>query len=158
MHSALRSNAPLTLLQIDIILEVTYALSMGLLKCSICLMLYKIFPLRGVRYAALTALGLSICWSVMTILIGFLICTPLSYNWDTTIPGGHCGNQNAAYSAVSAIDIGIDVLIFVVPLPHIWKLHVQTVTKVALSFLFGLGLLYVPPLWLVYQTIISKRC
>ena len=69
------------------------------------------------------------------------MCTPLSYNWDTTVPGGHCGNQNAGYSAVSAIDIIIDVMIIILPLPQVWKLKVPVITKIALSFLFGLGLL-----------------
>lgn len=104
-------------------------------------MLAHIFPPKKFRIAAFTVLALSVSWATMTILIGFLICRPLSYNWDITVPGGHCGNQNAAFSAVSGIDIVIDVMIAVLPLPSVWRLHVPTATKLALSGLFGLGLL-----------------
>jgi hypothetical protein len=47
-------------------------------------------------------------WLVMTVLIGFLICRPVQKNWDPTV-AGKCGDQIAAYTAVSVVNVIIDV-------------------------------------------------
>lgn len=47
---------------------------------------------------------------IMTISIGAGLCRPFSFNWDKSIDG-HCGNLNAAYIAIAALDIIGDFMI-----------------------------------------------
>lgn len=78
--------------------------------------------------SALGVMIFCICWALMTILIGFCICRPLAYNWDMTIPGGSCADQNAAYVAVGGVDIATDLSVLVLPIPMIRKLQMPRIT------------------------------
>lgn len=114
---------------------------MCLLKLSILLLLAQIFATKRFRIAAYCVMALSVAWAIMTILIGFLLCTPFAYNWNTSIKGGHCGNKTSAYSAVSGVEVIIDAMICALPLPMVWNLKAPTPTKISLSILFCLGIL-----------------
>lgn len=82
---------------------------------------------------------LSIGWSLATILVGYLICTPLPELW-TKAPEGHCGNTTAAYVSLGVFDVLLDIAVFSLPLPMLYKLQVTTHAKVLLAATFGLGL------------------
>jgi len=84
-------------LQLILGIQVIYAVGQSLVKSSICLLLMRIFFTKRFRIVASMVMGLCIVWAIMTILIGFLICHPLDYNWNLKPPGNHCGNQNFAY-------------------------------------------------------------
>ena len=76
-------------------------------------------------------------WTIATILAACLICRPIAYDWDQTIPGGSCGNQVTS----SAINLVTDVAVLVTPMPSICKLQLATYTKVTLIIVFGLGIM-----------------
>lgn len=77
------------------------------------------------------------------ILVAFLICRPLAFNWDQTIPGGHCGNEMAAYIAAHTINFVLDVSLAILPMPVLWGLQMSTRKKVEISIMFSLGTLFV---------------
>lgn len=121
--------------------QITYAISLSLVKCSLILSLIRIFHLiRTIRIVAYITMILSICWAVQTILIGFLICRPFAYSWDQVNHSGTCGNLNAAYVSIGIVDVCTDLVIFILPLPLISKLTMQRSTKFATMGLFALGL------------------
>lgn len=78
----------------------------------------------------------------MTILIGFLICRPVAKNWDPTAQGV-CGNRIAAYTAVSIVNVLVDCLMLILPLPMIFRLQVKAGYKWALLGIFGIGVVTV---------------
>lgn len=75
----------------------------------------------------------------MTLLIGLLICRPVQKNWDPTV-NGTCGNQIAGYRAVSIVNVVIDVVMCILPLPMILQLQVKSPYKLALMGIFGIGI------------------
>lgn len=75
----------------------------------------------------------------MTILIGLLICRPISKLWNAQ-ETGTCGNQNDGFAAVSAVDIFVDLLIIFLPIPQIMKLNMATSHKIGVAAIFLLGL------------------
>lgn len=77
----------------------------------------------------------------MTLSIGAGLCQPFAYNWDKTIPGGRCGNADAAYISIAALDIAGDAMIILLPMPMVWKLNISLSNKLGLSFLFALAFL-----------------
>lgn len=114
-------------------------MALGFVKVSICLQLIGIFGInRLFRLLAYVVLILSICWSLQTILIGFLICRPLSHNWDTQSKGT-CGDLHGAYISVGIVDAITDALIFLLPIPMIQTLQMPTRTKLATMAIFTLG-------------------
>lgn len=130
-------------LKIIIPLQILYGSTLALIKTSICLFYIRIFSIRSFRIAAQATMGIIIAWGVMVVLTAFLLCRPLAYNWDPTIPGGTCANQDATFIAVGALDVVMDTLILILPLPTIWNLQIPRSNKIALSGIFGLGVLYV---------------
>lgn len=74
----------------------------------------------------------------MTVLIGFLICRPVVKNWDPTAEGT-CGNRIAGYTAVSVVNVIIDCLMFILPLPMVFNLHVKSGYKIGLFGIFSIG-------------------
>ena len=110
----------------------------ALIKVSICLTFIRIFFTKPFRTAATTVYILSIGWSLATTLVGYLICTPISELW-TKSPGGHCGNTTAAYVSLGVFDVLLDMAVFSLPLPMLYRLQVPKTAKIALLATFGLG-------------------
>lgn len=84
-------------------------------------------------------LAVTIAWALMTVLVALSSCTPFSYNWNKE-QHGHCGNLSAAFAAIAAIDIAVDVAILISPIPQVWRLQMPLTTKIALVSVFALGL------------------
>ena len=87
-------------------------------------------------------IALSVTCGVGFILEEFLICHPLSFYWDQSVPGGWCGNEQIAYLVPGVINMGLDILIFGLPMPLLWHLQMPVTKKVVTSVIFGIGLLY----------------
>ncbi|KAJ5807009.1 Satratoxin biosynthesis SC1 cluster protein [Penicillium riverlandense] len=127
--------------QMLVVMQLFYASTLTLIKTSICLFYLRIFPVKRFRIICRMVMGFVACWGIMVILTAFLLCRPLAYNWDQSIPGGKCANERAAFIAVGVLDLVTDVCVFALPLPMIWNLHARMATRAALSSVFGLGIL-----------------
>lgn len=127
--------------QILVVLQILYGISLGLVKTSICLFYIKIFFIRPFRIVTWIVMAVIVAWSTMVVLTAFLLCRPLAFNWDPTIPGGKCGNQPATFIAVGALNIATDLLVLCLPIPMVWKLQIPRANKIALSGVFGVGFL-----------------
>jgi hypothetical protein len=121
--------------------QVTYAIALGLIKTSLLLSLIRIFNVfKKFRILAYCAIAFCICWAIQTILIAFLICTPVSYNWDQVNQKGSCGNLTAAYVSIGIVDVISDIIIFALPIPLIHRLKMRRSSKWAAMGLFALGI------------------
>jgi hypothetical protein len=121
--------------------QVTYAFALGLVKTSILLSLIRIFHVfKRFRILAYCAIAFCVCWTIQTILIAFLICRPISYNWDQVNQTGTCGNLTVAYTSIGVVDVISDIIIFVLPIPLINRLNMRKSSKWATMGLFALGI------------------
>ncbi|ESZ93962.1 hypothetical protein SBOR_5665 [Sclerotinia borealis F-4128] len=120
--------------------QMLYGVGLGLIKCSITIMLIRIFAVSKFRIVGYFVLAACIAWVIMTILIAFLICRPLGYNWNLQPTAGHCGNTISAYTAVGIADIITDMMILLLPQRMLWKLQLPMANKLALAALMCLGL------------------
>ncbi|KAI3316744.1 hypothetical protein HD806DRAFT_527620 [Xylariaceae sp. AK1471] len=71
----------------------------------------------------------------------FLLCTPVQYNWDKTIPNSKCHNQNLAYLLAGITNLVIDAIIVSLPMPKLYGLQMPLAKRVAIGAMFGLGAL-----------------
>lgn len=62
-------------------------------------------------------------------------------NWAANTPGGKCGNEVAAFSAVGIFDLLTDLAIIILPIPMVIKLQLNWRHKVAVFGIFGAGTL-----------------
>ena len=139
------------LVQLLVAIQVSYGVSVGLVKISICLFYIRIFFTKNFRTASWILIGTIASWSLVVVFTAFFICTPLAANWDSNIPGGKCHNQTAAYTGIGVIDLVTDIAIFILPIPMIWNLQVSTGNRVALFAVFGLGT------WCVLPSVEASR-
>ncbi|KUI63082.1 hypothetical protein VP1G_10204 [Cytospora mali] len=127
------------LTQSFLVLESLYGVTMCGVKWSMLFMLKRIFAVPRFEIVTWIIIGLQAAWLVMTVLIGFLICRPVSKNWDPTIPGT-CGDRIAGYTAVSVVNVIIDCMMLILPLPMIYNLQTKTGYKLCLFCIFGIGI------------------
>lgn len=120
-------------------MQYSYGIGLGLVKCSLCLTISRVFFVDPYRMASYVAFGFSVAWTLVVVLNSLLICKPISMFWGEITPGGQCGNQNAAFAAVGIMDVLVDLAILIIPLPMIFKLQMPTANKFALALVFVLG-------------------
>jgi hypothetical protein len=80
-----------------------------------------------------------------SILATVLACIPLEAVWNWNITRGWCVQQHVFYMSNAAIMIGMDIVLYMMPVVFTWKLNLPRVKKVGLNVLFGLGSMYVMP-------------
>ena len=121
--------------------ELLYILTNGLIKISMLIFYYRLFPSH--RFRIWCKVMLAFCGAT-TITFAFATifqCTPLSFSWDKNIQGGYCINFVAASWAHGGVNSLQDLAILIMPIPLIWKLQMTRTKKAGLSAIFGLGTL-----------------
>lgn len=105
------------------------------------LLLYiRIFAIRWFRTLCWAVLGFSVLAMISIILGTCLICRPIMYSFDKTIPNGHCGNLLSFENYTAILSVILDLIIVVLPMPMLWGLQLQRKKKIGLSIVFGMGI------------------
>lgn len=86
-------------------------------------------------------LGIVAICNLWVIVASFIQCIPLEAVWNPSVPGWCLEASRVASNSI--IHIVTDFMIFVLPLPALWKLNIYWKEKIALIGVFSLGFLYV---------------
>lgn len=123
--------------------QMQYGFGIVLVKLSMLTLYCRVFPM------ALMSRRWRICWwllfgvdaiFIVSTIAAIVQCRPIAYFWDRTIPGGHCVvNQVVYFRVTSVINIVIDVMILILPIPILSKLEMGRTKKIGLKGLFLLG-------------------
>lgn len=124
-----------------IAIQILWACSLTLVKASILFFYLRIFDVPSFRLASKLTAGFIICWALAVILCGFLMCRPFAYSWNQTIPNGTCGNQILSYIITGALNLVTDIIVLLLPMPHLWKLHLPLARRLVLMATFMVGIL-----------------
>jgi hypothetical protein len=106
---------------------------------SILVQYLRIFPVRWFRTACFVILGLVVAYGTWVVSSSILICSPVAFSWDKSIVNGSCMNQLTIWVANAAVNIALDVVIFLMPLFVIRGLSISKSQKNGLRFMFALG-------------------
>lgn len=108
-------------------------------KMSILFFYLRIFNIeKAFRYCT---------WLVMFITFGYLFsniwtqlyaCQPIAKYWRPDIPG-HCRNTSRSFYGYASLNIITDLLIFILPLPMVWRIQFSLKEKAEVSVVFILG-------------------
>ncbi|KAK2045443.1 integral membrane protein [Colletotrichum somersetense] len=126
-------------LKVLVVQQIIWAISLSLCKIAILFLYSKIFTTRAMVMVARIMAGFTAVWTVVTVLVAFFICRPLSDNWLLDLKNRNCGNQPAADGTMGVLNMITDIAVLVMPIPHLWKLRLETYKKVALIVTFSLG-------------------
>ncbi|ORY08593.1 hypothetical protein BCR34DRAFT_569681 [Clohesyomyces aquaticus] len=99
----------------------------------------------------LVTLTRRLCWAIIVIVVvchlgviveSLLVCRPISYLWNIVYPGakGKCVGGKMASFIPGLVGLLLDCVVFVLPLPVLWKLRMPTRKKIATSCVFGVAL------------------
>ncbi|KAL7770734.1 hypothetical protein CFE70_000673 [Pyrenophora teres f. teres 0-1] len=66
-------------------------------------------------------------------------CTPVRGAWDFTIQGRRCVNYVTYLYASSAVNVATDIVLCLLPLPHLWRLQLPLRERVVLCVLLAGG-------------------
>ncbi|KAL9602097.1 MAG: hypothetical protein Q9219_002093 [cf. Caloplaca sp. 3 TL-2023] len=130
-----------TFLQLTIS-QFIYAIQFLTIRLSICFLFKRIFVQRWLQKTIWFAIAINIAWALFVVITALTVCKPIAYNWDLTIPGGHCNNQAKlnTYIANAVWTILYDSFLWSLPQFIVWRLHMRLSTKLALSTIFALGI------------------
>lgn len=121
--------------------QLLFASSITAVKLSILCFYRRIFASRQVLTVLIVTGIVLIAWFLALFLSLIFACRPLAYIWDRMIPNGHCINLNTTSYAITGASLLLDLIIFVIPIPPLWKLHTTMTQRLNLIGLFLVGAL-----------------
>ncbi|KAL2866652.1 putative integral membrane protein PTH11-like [Aspergillus lucknowensis] len=127
----------------DYVFSHFYDFAIASTKLSVLALYYRVFPKATFRRVVILTAVFVILWLMtMELVLGFQ-CRPIQKFWDPDV-AGECFNLVAFSYFTNITNLVTDLWIFVLPLPIILRLHLPRNRKIGLSFLFSVGLAYVP--------------
>ena len=75
--------------------------------------------------------------NLLTLAFG---CTPISKYWKPTIPG-HCIAETKAGVAYGTLNFVSDIIIFILPLPMVWRLQLSRESKLGVTLVLMGGVM-----------------
>lgn len=116
---------------------------MATTKIAILLLYLRIFTTRYFKYQCYVLITIVAAFAVSCIISTGLYCRPIDYvwkGWDGEHPAT-CVNINAQTYALAGINMSLDIVIFILPIPQILKLQMSLGKRIAVAGIFAVGLL-----------------
>ncbi|KAI2636234.1 hypothetical protein GGS26DRAFT_588837 [Hypomontagnella submonticulosa] len=137
---------PTVFLQQQVVIQILWAISLGLCRFSILNLSTKIFVVQSFVVIARATYALVVVWAITATLSAFLMCRPFAYTWDKTIEGGKCGDPMISWVVTGVLNMVSDLIILTLPMPYLFRLEMPLVKRLILIAVFGI---------LVLPTIVS---
>ncbi|KAJ5723256.1 hypothetical protein N7488_001291 [Penicillium malachiteum] len=120
------------------VFEPIYITTAGIIKFSVLLMYYRIFPVRYIKIGGYILGGLTLAWVISIDLLAIFQCNPISKAFDRALPG-HCINLKGALIGNGAPNFVTDILILALPAKLIWGLQANVWQRVSVICVFLTG-------------------
>ena len=123
---------------------VLWVIAVTIIRAAILFLYIHLFATRRFLIACYSVLAFNLLLGASAVIADCLICRPISYRWAGNIDGS-CGDQRALDMCIAVFNLLQDVVVVVLPMPVLWGLRIPRDKKVALSCMFGIGILYGTP-------------
>ena len=128
---------------------ILYCISLMLFKTSILLEWLRIFVPRAVRntffWTCHVMIWVNAALYIATVMVIVLGCNPREKSWKPWVEGT-CVNINAVNTFIAGFNLFLDIGILILPYRVIWTLQLSMRQKIGVSFIFSVGVMYVPHL------------
>lgn len=116
-------------------------------KAAILLEWKRIFVPRGTRntfyWAAWFLISLNSLFYFIALFFMIFANKPVEKSWNVLLPGTTLFSRKELDIVATAINLAVDVTIFLLPQRVIWSLQMARSRKIGLSCMFSLGLMFV---------------
>jgi hypothetical protein len=126
----------------DYVFSHFYDIALVSVKLGILAFYYRIFVVPLFRKIVLATAAFVLAWGIGITVTLALVCRPIAAFWDDTVKGT-CLNLATFTYFTNISNLITDIWIFLMPVPVIWHLQLQTKKKLMLCFIFCMGLGYV---------------
>lgn len=123
----------------DFVFSHFYDFALVSVKLGILAFYWRVFVQPIFRKAVLATAAFVIAWGIGITVALFLVCRPLNAYWDRTVHGTCLTIITFTYFT-NISNLITDIWIFLMPVPMIWHLQLQTKKKLLLSLIFCIGL------------------
>ena len=121
------------------IVDLIYTTGLTVIKMSVLLSYVRVFRTVLVyRVIFWIVAFLIISWVIAISFMAIFSCAPIHKAWDSTLPG-HCQPYYKIFLGAAIPNIVIDFILLVLPIPMLWRLHVERSSKIALAAVFSAG-------------------
>ncbi|KAI1389506.1 uncharacterized protein F4822DRAFT_427855 [Hypoxylon trugodes] len=131
------------ILKITYSYTIIYTVAILCIKLSLLCFYYRLFGMFGNFWRMSLFLGgfLTVGHTISAWISLAIMCRPISAIWDQYlgIVQAKCIDIKAAYISYASINIPLDILILVIPIPQILKLQMSMRKKLQICTLFSLG-------------------
>ncbi|KAJ0417853.1 hypothetical protein BJY00DRAFT_303147 [Aspergillus carlsbadensis] len=118
-----------------------WAVATTSVKLSLLSLYLKIFTTKLFKVLAWTVAACSVMLTIASILVAAFFCRPFAYYWDLSVErANHCGDDTKLQLSTAVVNMILDFLIVLLPLPILWQLQMSWKRKALLSGIFSLGL------------------
>jgi hypothetical protein len=126
----------------DYIFSHFYDIALVSVKLAILAFYWRVFVHPVFRYFVLATAAFIVAWGIgITVALG-IVCQPLESYWDRNVAGECLAMVTFTYFT-NISNLITDIWIFLMPVPMIWHLQLQTKKKMMLTVIFCIGLAYV---------------
>jgi hypothetical protein len=122
------------------IITIIWLANLFAIKLSILDLYIKIFQNRTFICICYAYMASQVIWFIGGLLNTTLMCRPLAFWWDKSIPGGKCGSLLKSYYAAHIIIFIMDFGLALLPVPILWNLQMDTKKKIGIISMFSIGL------------------
>jgi hypothetical protein len=123
----------------DFVFSHFYDLALVSVKLGILAFYWRVFVHPIFRKIVLATAAFIIAWGIGITVTLFLACRPLEAYWDRAVDGTCLTIVTFTYFT-NISNLVTDIWIFLMPIPMIWHLQLQTKKKLLLSLIFCIGL------------------
>jgi hypothetical protein len=111
----------------------------GFTKLSLLTFYLHLSPMRWFRVSVWSSIVLVALYTAVITFMMFFQCSPIDKAFDPTVTTGTCLNAGILYMATAVSNIITDLILFVLPLPMVYGLHMPVAQKVGAVIVFGIG-------------------
>ncbi|KAK9419298.1 putative G-protein coupled receptors family 1 profile domain-containing protein [Seiridium unicorne] len=127
------------------IFGISFAACMLFVKPAVLFQWKRIFIPTGARNGLFWAIHGLIVLNTLLYIAGLFAtafgCEPIRGFWDATVSPRKCISHKALQITATCFNAAIDIAIFLLPQPTIWRLQMSRGRKIGLALMFSVGLL-----------------
>jgi hypothetical protein len=126
----------------DYVFSHFYDCALVFVKLGILAFYHRVFVVPLFLKIVTATAAFVIAWGIGITVALALACRPIEAYWDASVEG-YCLNLVQFTYFTNITNMITDVWIFLMPVPVIWHLQLQTKKKLLLCFIFSIGIAYV---------------
>lgn len=121
--------------------QVLGTIGLWFVKLSVLFFYRRIFTVPAFRLISSIFIMITLAWGLGFTFADAFQCTPISTMWDKfeVEYGSSCVDMEPFYLAFGVSDLVLDIVIFTLPMPYVYKLQMPSQQRLAVGGIFFLG-------------------